>query len=222
VPLIRLIFRERFAAAPIGLRGDNQPNERAKVVVLLDEEIRESIEQRFIAGRIRDPQIVHGLDQAEALEPAHYYHRQHEKSANETYSRADALNRLVDALPAENLLGRDLLEWVEIWGKTGDKQAANALRKQFERWLANNLVLQQLLDSRIELKALKTTADNINSLSVFAVQSLDVCESGQRLSESQLKAASALFDVAQQLDQEMVISPLSAVQKMVQIAANCP
>ena len=42
------------------------------------------------------------------LEPAHYYHRHHEKSANETYSRRDPLDRFADSLPVESLALRDL------------------------------------------------------------------------------------------------------------------
>ncbi|WP_051687158.1 beta-N-acetylhexosaminidase [Microbulbifer sp. HZ11] len=41
------------------------------------------------------------------LEPAHYYHRHHEKSANETYSRRDSLHRFADSLPVESMALRD-------------------------------------------------------------------------------------------------------------------
>jgi len=47
------------------------------------------------------------------LEPAHYYHRHHEKSANETYSRRDALNRLADSLPVESMALRDFRQLLD-------------------------------------------------------------------------------------------------------------
>ena len=47
------------------------------------------------------------------LEPAHYYHRHHEKSANETYSRRDPLNRLADSLPVESLALRELRQLLD-------------------------------------------------------------------------------------------------------------
>lgn len=37
------------------------------------------------------------------LEPAHYYHRHHEKSTTETYSRRDSLHRFADSLPVESI-----------------------------------------------------------------------------------------------------------------------
>lgn len=159
---------------------------------------------------------------AEALEPAHYYHRQHEKSANETYSRKDPLNRLVDALPAENLLSRQMQSWVDQWGATGDKQAEKALRNQFMRWSSNEKNLSRLLTQRKDLAGLENLASNVKNLSVLALESLDTCILGQRFSHEQLQSSARLFEAARQLDQEMVISVLPAVQKMVQITVNCP
>ncbi len=50
-----------------------------------------------------DPLLPQARELAAVLEPAHYYHRHHEKSANETYSRRDPLDRLADSLPAESV-----------------------------------------------------------------------------------------------------------------------
>lgn len=158
---------------------------------------------------------------AEALEPAHYYHRQHEKSAYETYSRTDRLDRLVDALPAENRVGQELLQLATDWGNTRDKTTEKALRNQFSRWLENDAELQALLGSRAELKSLQKNADKVKALSALAIQSLDVCASGSHLSKTQLQAVNKLFDPSQQMDQEMVISLLPAVKKMVHIATGC-
>ena len=158
---------------------------------------------------------------AEALEPAHYYHRQHEKSVHETYSKNDRLDRLVDALPAENRLGASLLAQVNIWVETGDKQAAISLRQQFNRWLDNEEQLQSLIHARPELKDLKNLASNLHKLSTLAIQILDRCESGKKELPLANKALETLLQNAREIDQEMVINVLPAVQKMVHSVALC-
>lgn len=173
--------------------------------------------RRLVGGG--DPQPLAIM--AEALEPAHYYHRQHEKSARETYSKSDRLDRLVDALPAENRLGVTLLAWVDAWTINDDKQAARALRNQFERWLENDAQLQALILARTELKALKNLADNIKNLSALAIQILDYCESGNGKLPQVDNTTKTLLQDARELDQEMVISLLPAVQKMVHSVALC-
>ncbi|WGL16150.1 family 20 glycosylhydrolase [Microbulbifer bruguierae] len=55
----------------------------------------------------------HALALSAVLEPAHYYHRHHEKSANETYSRRDPLNRFVDSLPVESAALQPLRRFAE-------------------------------------------------------------------------------------------------------------
>ena len=47
------------------------------------------------------------------LEPAHYYHRHHEKSVNETYSRRDSLHRFADSLPVESIALRDFRQLLD-------------------------------------------------------------------------------------------------------------
>ena len=47
------------------------------------------------------------------LEPAHYYHRHHEKSVNETYSRRDSLHRFADSLPVESMALRDFRQLLD-------------------------------------------------------------------------------------------------------------
>ncbi|WP_105103114.1 beta-N-acetylhexosaminidase [Microbulbifer pacificus] len=85
------------------------------------------------------------------LEPAHYYHRHHQKSAHETYSRRDPLNRLADSLPAESMALQELRTFsenlpdapvdIETWV---DKDALqNGLLHLWRAGVAAEAILQQ-------------------------------------------------------------------------------
>ncbi|MFV8781377.1 beta-N-acetylhexosaminidase [Microbulbifer sp. SA54] len=65
-------------------------------------------QQQQALARLLSPELVDaGINLSAVLEPAHYYHRHHEKSAHATYSRRDPLNLLADSLPVESLALRE-------------------------------------------------------------------------------------------------------------------
>ncbi|MCK7596229.1 beta-N-acetylhexosaminidase [Microbulbifer sp. CAU 1566] len=109
------------------------------------------------------------LDFSAVLEPAHYYHRHHEKSAKESYSRRDPLNRFADSLPAESIALREfrqLLDYlpanpavevnrarlhsglIPLW-RAG--VAAEALLKQREQLPADVQLLAERVRQQMEL-----------------------------------------------------------------------
>ncbi len=159
---------------------------------------------------------------AEALEPAHYYHRHHEKSAHHSYSRADRLDRLVDALPAENPLQRSLLHAWSAWHVQGDKNAKKTLQNQLKRWRDNHRPLSQLVRSRKALQHLQPLADDLAFLAQQGLDLLDACEQKTPLSDEDYNRLAQRLHQIGQMREEMVISTTSLVSKMLQSSANCP
>ncbi|KJG61549.1 hypothetical protein UA70_10915 [Raoultella planticola] len=72
---------------------------------------------------------------AQALEPAHYYTRQHLKFQANHYHLFEPLNRLADALPAESTTVRNLDRWASrLISDAEDSESADALRHIFTLW----------------------------------------------------------------------------------------
>jgi hypothetical protein len=63
-----LVFRERLAAALIGLALHDGAHERLEIELLLHEVRGRVTQQFFIAGRVRHAEVVHGLDQRHSEE----------------------------------------------------------------------------------------------------------------------------------------------------------
>lgn len=80
---------------------------------------------------------------SEALEPAHYYHRQHEKSVYGSYSRRDPLNLFVDSLPAESFAVRELENNVTDWLETPKSEYLQSIRAQLLRWRGSATTLRK-------------------------------------------------------------------------------
>lgn len=135
------------------------------------------------------------LTLSSAMEPAHYYHRHHEKSVNETYSRRDPLDRFVDSLPNES-------------------SAVRRFRKDINAWLqeVDNKTLQERIVG--QLKAWCRAAQTVQAADIADYQELnqlsqnllDVSEIGlqevERIAENKPSAAG---DMPQQIDRALSI-----------------
>jgi len=71
---------------------------------------------------------------AETLEPAHYYHRLHEKSVAGLYHQQAPLNQLVDFLPAEHQAMRRFEQDVALWLEQKKPEQLKRLQQQLQRW----------------------------------------------------------------------------------------
>lgn len=149
---------------------------------------------------------------AEMLEPAHYYHRQHEKSTYETYSKADPLNRLVDALPAENEHLRQFNHRLDLWLKNPrDNADYFVLRAQFERWINNRAALKPLVELHPEWLTL------VNKTDLVAHTGLVLLEKRVKTSvlmKNEREKVMELIQQAQMLDQELVVAAASSLEKI--------
>jgi hexosaminidase len=149
---------------------------------------------------------------AEMLEPAHYYHRQHEKSTYETYSKADPLNRLADALPAENENLRQFNQRLDLWLK--DPQVNPdyyGLRAVLERWASNRAMLKPILALHPELISLANTADLVARTGLAL---LDKRAKSHVIAPNERESAINVIRQAQLLDQELVVAAAASLEKI--------
>lgn len=84
---------------------------------------------------------------AQVLEPAHYYHRLHEKSAANLYHQNAPLNRLVDYLPAENQQLRQFSQHVTDWLSHSGDTVFHQLIAQLQQWQTSSLTLIKVANS---------------------------------------------------------------------------
>ncbi|WP_020207599.1 beta-N-acetylhexosaminidase [Gilvimarinus chinensis] len=95
------------------------------------------------------------LTASSAMEPAHYYHRHHEKSVHETYSRRDPLDRFVDSLPAESKSVRVFNKDVKLWLKnTSNQKLQNKIVAQLQMWRDAAKELHAVTENHHELNRL--------------------------------------------------------------------
>lgn len=173
------------------------------VVGLKDQQQQgQGFKQLIPQAYLSDLQIV-----AETLEPAHYYHRLHEKSVAGLYHQQAPLNQLVDFLPAEHQAMRRFEQNLALWLLENKPEQLKALQLQLQRW-------QQAAHSL-------TQAPQIAATPVFA-QIAQLCQAGLELSSSQTIPATKRQEIQQQLDkakniqQEMIIALHRAISALLQ------
>jgi hexosaminidase len=146
----------------------------------------------------------------ELLEPAHYYHRQHEKSAYESYSKKDPLNRLVDALPVESESLRQFNLRLRQWLNNPQNNADYVvLQAQLERWKSNRGALEPLLLLHPEWVGL---ADKAHAIVSTSLRLLELRLKGDVLSPEEKQQVEDMIWQAQMLDQELVIAAVVSLE----------
>lgn len=150
---------------------------------------------------------------ADLLEPAHYYHRQHEKSAHESYSKADPLDRLADALPAESKYLWQFNQRLDKWLADPQINADYAaLKEELQRWIDNRAALESLLKLHPEWTSL---ADKTDAVARTSMALLDTRVRTSMLAVREQSKAKELVQQAQMLDQELVVAT-SSLEKILQ------
>lgn len=146
------------------------------------------------------------------LEPAHYYHRQHEKSAHETYSKADPLNRLVDALPAENEVIFQFNQGLTRWlADPQDNDLYGQLQLQLQRWSDNRNGLRPILARHPQWLSL---ADNSQLLATTIAQLLEKRVKGKSLLPHERESIEKMIFQHRQIDQEIIIALVPSLEKI--------
>lgn len=149
---------------------------------------------------------------AQMLEPAHYYHRQHEKSAYETYSKSDPLDRLVDALPAESDVVRRFNTQLDQWLKNPRSgEDHQALRSQLTLWIENRAALQPVLVLHPQWLSL---VDRAHRVSVASVELLDKRVKTATLDKNEREKLIELIAQSRAIDQEIVVAAATSLEKI--------
>jgi hexosaminidase len=175
---------------------------------LLHRQQTERALQRFFGSKDIQPAAVF----IELLEPAYYYHRQHEKSANESYSKADPLNRLVDALPAENDSLRQFNQRLARWlANPVAGEDYSALHAQLQRWSDNRTALARLLKEQPSLNSLAEKTQGIVELTQML---LDKRLHQQSLTPIEQKTLEKQLSNNLQIEQEMIVALIFSAEKI--------
>ncbi len=156
---------------------------------------------------------------ARAVEPAQYYHRHHEKSVGETYSRRDSLNRFADALPAESLAVRELSNLVAQWRKNPDDQnTLAAIQQRLTAWATNYHSLKQLVNSAPDLAELKPVVEDLHQVSTTGLKLLSHLQNKIPVSEADYRKMKAQLRQAQTIQSEMVIAAAYPIEHLLDAA----
>lgn len=148
----------------------------------------------------------------ELLEPAHYYHRQHEKSAKESYSKADPLNRLVDALPAENdalyQFNRHLQEWLQ---NPAPDDRYQALLTQLRTWKTAQDSLSPFFNAQPSLTNL---AQKTESVIQIAMTLLAKRAQREPLTANEKFALEKTLADSLQIEEEIIVALIFSVENL--------
>lgn len=152
---------------------------------------------------------------AEALEPAHYYTRQHLKFQANNYHQFEPLNRLADALPAESDTVRSLNQWAErLISDAEDTESADALRHVFTRWQNNSGDALALTDNNYQLAAIKPVVQQVDKLASLGLRLTDLVARQGTLDDKEYASIQAQLDTAAKTQDELVIAAVYPLEKL--------
>lgn len=152
---------------------------------------------------------------SQTLEPAHYYHRLHEKSVAGLYHANAPLNQLVDYLPAEHPAMRRFSADIELWLSDKSPAAFARLSSQLGQWQQAAVSLAD-----IDQPELSLLAKQIAQLSRSASMLLDSIRQQQPLTASERTAISRQLDQATAIQQEMIIALHRPLQQLLVFAPH--
>ncbi len=178
--------------------------------------LQNKIESEALLKKLAGSEHIESLQIfAEALEQAQYYHRQHEKMVNATYSKSDRLDQFVDALPPENLLVRELNLSVAAWLKNlKDRALKKELLSTFTRWHKNTAQVSVVINAREDLKPLAGLLQKVDAIAQLGVELVQKIDQQKSLSQAEFIAAKQTIASAQKIDNEMVIAAAYPVEAL--------
>ncbi|PIJ51092.1 beta-N-acetylhexosaminidase [Erwinia sp. OLTSP20] len=154
---------------------------------------------------------------AEVLEPAQYYTRYHLKFHRGRDNQSEALNRLVDVLPAESNAMRELQMMVnQLIKNRGDKWVAEAIRQKLLRWQNIVPVVMPLLEQNYQLQALKPLAQQTKEVSAIGIAILNAMENDRTFGARERQHMHDRLDNAAQVQGETVNALVYPVETLLQ------
>ncbi|MGE0972164.1 beta-N-acetylhexosaminidase [Klebsiella sp. WOUb02] len=152
---------------------------------------------------------------AQAIEPAHYYTRQHLKFQANNYHQFEPLNRLADALPAESDTVRSLNRWAErLISDAEDNESADALRHVFTRWQNNTADALALTESSYQLAAIGPVVQQVDKLATLSLRLTDLVARQGTLDDKEYASVQAQLDEAAKTQDELVIAAVYPLEKL--------
>jgi hexosaminidase len=152
---------------------------------------------------------------AQAIEPAHYYTRQHLKFQANNYHQFEPLNRLADALPPESDTVRSLDRWAErLISDAEDSESADALRHVFTRWQNNTADALALTENSYQLAAIGPVVQQVDKLATLGLRLTDLVARQGTLDDKEYASVQAQLDEAAKTQDELVIAAVYPLEKL--------
>lgn len=159
----------------------------------------------------------------EALEPAQYYHRHHEKSVHESYSRRDPLDRLADSLPAESLATRSLSRRVEqLLADPRDEALADAIEKQLASWRDSARALTAALKPEGKTATIHRQARRVETVTEWGLKLLPLWRGHRALDPTTRATASKALREAQAIVDEIVVAAAYPLETLLEAIPEPP
>ena len=156
-----------------------------------------------------------------ALEPAHYYTRQHLKFQAGNYHQFEPLNRLADALFAESSTVRQMNQWADrLISDAEDNTSAGALRHLFMRWQNNTSDALTLCEANYQLKAMKPVVQEVDKLAAIGLRLTDLVARQGTLDDKEIASIQRELDSAAQVQDEVVIAAVYPLEKLLRATVN--
>lgn len=158
---------------------------------------------------------------AQAVEPAHYYTRNHLKFQAGNYHQFEPLNRFADALPAESTTLRQMNQWVDrLVADATDSDSAAALRQLFTRWQNNTRPALALSAQNYQLRGVTPVIRQVDKLASIGLRLMDLVARQATLDEPERVSVQRELDSAAQIQDEVVIAAVYPLEKLLQAAGK--
>jgi len=158
---------------------------------------------------------------AQAVEPAHYYTRQHLKFQAGNYHQFEPLNRFADALAPESSTVRQMNQWIDrLVSDAEDGTSAVALRHLFSRWQGNTSDALALSDSNYQLKAMRPVILQVDKLATIGLRLTDLVARQGTLDDGEIASIQQELDSAAQIQDEVVIAAVYPLEKLLRATRN--
>ncbi|MCW8125731.1 beta-N-acetylhexosaminidase [Microbulbifer halophilus] len=168
-------------------------------------------QREALAKLVSDDHFEAALVLSEALEPAHYYHRHHEKSVHESYSRRDPLNRFVDSLPAESFAVRELQKNIDQWLASPGAEYLQALDARLIRWRDSAETLRRPDQPDADIRRLAQQLYRVSDRGIALIELLQAGESPDADTAASIRAQ---LREAQQMHGEAVVAAAYPLERL--------
>ncbi|HBN89535.1 MAG TPA: beta-N-acetylhexosaminidase [Rheinheimera sp.] len=151
---------------------------------------------------------------SEAFEPAHYYHRLHQKSAAGIYHQDAPLNLLADFLPAEQSAVRQFEQRLQLWLEQRQAVDKHWLNEQLAKWqtAANGLLATNVAT----LKPYNSLMQQLAALSQSGQLMLNSIEQQKPLLKTKRDSIALQLEQAATIQHEIIIALHRPLQKLLE------